>query len=34
MEAIDYGKCAKSVSYWDSDLYYSVAGPLRVNSLD
>ena len=33
MEAIDCGKCAKAVSYWDRDLYYSLAGPLRVNSL-
>lgn len=25
MEDIDCEKCAKAVSYWDSDLYYSVS---------
>ena len=34
MEVIDCGKYVKAASYWESDFYYSVVGPLRVNSLD
>lgn len=32
MEVIDCKRCAKTVHFWDTDFYYSVAGFLMVSS--
>lgn len=34
MEVIDCERCAKGMSYWDSDFYYSASGSLMVGLLN